>query len=671
MSVIVNRILNCRRGNVRKLFDLRLYKQSSHVPCSNNEWNKRNFITLQRFPEEHERFLVYRTSTNIAYNQDEPPRNVVGKLSEHRQMHKYLQESSNYTETIVPPIKSTFIVSADEVETIVNMNWTQESSLTCLNAMKKLAHYHLNGSCLLDEMYENILNNLTTKLSAFSDKEIHMLMPYLIVMNSKWLEMKPYASFTKELSKQCMQRFFSADIKELLFTIDAFYQLQLYSAQYMWRSLRKVASKMFKLSGKEMIQVLFYMSMCKAPNLQMFELECQLLEKLSEVSADELGIACRGFFMSRRKIQNSQLVEQIMEKVTNNVFTMQDLTLAAVMKQMRYSANLNIQDELNKFLVQFRSDMENRSLLLLMHVAQTMASLRVYDPVVMKHISDRLEKEFSTARLKDIERILYAICTISPSSEYRDACKRILDLLLSTYKTVRANEFMQHPKVIFHILTYLSYKKIYSEELLRFIFEPAYLINAHKNNMWYLTSDFLILACTVEIELPNYTGPLLNDELRTCLVKKFCARESVDEGYAYLRFRTELLYMCKEVFGPDVHFDYILPHYYISDVIIGFDEQNKCVPAQPILSEIPNGTIKRVPNIKWKILVPLSYHSRVMNHDEYSGPVRARLRQLQSIGYIPIPLYKVEWDKYESKEEKCSYLEKLVLEHEPVDYWKD
>ncbi|XP_076641005.1 uncharacterized protein LOC143352421 [Halictus rubicundus] len=671
MSVIARRILNCRRGNVRKLFNLRLCKQSNHVSCSNIEWNKRNFIAFQRFPEEYERFSVQRTCTNVAYNQVESPNNEDDRLFEHQRMHKFLQNSLNFTETMVPPIKSTFIVTAEEVEKIVNMDWTQESSLNCLNAMKKLAHYHLNGSCLLDEMYANILNNLVTKLPAFSDKEIHMLMPYLIVMNKKWVGTKSYTYFTKELSKQCTQRFFSSDIKVLLFTLDAFYQMHLCDAQFMWRGLRKVASKMFKLSGKDMVQVLFYLSMCKVPNLQMFEIECQLLDKLPEITPDELGIACRGFFMSKRKIQNSRLVTQILEKTSKNIATIQDFTLGAVMKQMRYSANLNIQKKFNELLVAFRSNMENNTLLLLVHVAQTMAALRVYDPVIMKHIIERLEKEFSTARLKDIERILYAICTITPYSEYHDACNRILNLLLLTYKSIRAHEIKDHPKILFHILTYLSYKKIYSEELLRYIFEPTYLKNAYKNNMWLMTSDFLILSYTVQIELPNYTGPLLDDALRTCLVKKFCARETVEQGFSYLKFRTEVLYMCKEVFGPDVHVDYILPHYYISDIIIGFDEQNKCVPAQPILSEIPNGTIKRVPNIKWKILVPLSYHSRVMNHGEYSGPVYARLRQLQSIGYIPIPLDKEEWDKHLTKEEKCSYLKKLVLEKEPIDYWKD
>lgn len=46
-----------------------------------------------------------------------------------------------------------------------------------------------------------------------------------------------------------------------------------------------------------------------------------------------------------------------------------------------------------------------------------------------------------TARVKDIERVIYGICTVTPITDYyRNVCQKLLNEIILTYKTTRANE---------------------------------------------------------------------------------------------------------------------------------------------------------------------------------------------------------------------------------------
>lgn len=45
------------------------------------------------------------------------------------------------------------------------------------------------------------------------------------------------------------------------------------------------------------------------------------------------------------------------------------------------------------------------------------------------------------ARIKDIERIIYGICTVTPTTDYyKNICHRLLNEIMLTYKTTRASE---------------------------------------------------------------------------------------------------------------------------------------------------------------------------------------------------------------------------------------
>lgn len=54
-----------------------------------------------------------------------------------------------------------------------------------------------------------------------------------------------------------------------------------------------------------------------------------------------------------------------------------------------------------------------------------------------------MKKEIKSARIKDIERLIYTLCTVSPPTEYHDACNELVNEIIHTYKTCRSEEIQR------------------------------------------------------------------------------------------------------------------------------------------------------------------------------------------------------------------------------------
>ncbi|KZC11723.1 FAST kinase domain-containing protein 5 [Dufourea novaeangliae] len=563
-------------------------------------------------------------------------------IKEHEVMHCMMKNSMQYNNTILPSIKAYAIVATAEIENLINVDWKSETALSCYNAIKKIACYYLHGSDPDVEIPSDIVFNLSNKLSSLDDKHIQKLMQYLIIVKNKLNNTKPYDRLIKQLSVECLKRFFCFNTPQMFLTLDAFYQLQEYNCDYVWRALRKLGSKTQKFSGPNIVQYLFYLGMCRVPDIQMFEIECCLDEHISEITVDEIGIASRGFFMSQRRLQNKSLMTNIMKKLETNINSISSISIGAIMKLIRYSDYCHIVPLFQELLVSLRPQIPNLQLYAVTHISHAMGSLRVYDEILMDNIITRIQQDYDAARLKDIERIIYALCTVTPYRKYHDVCHELFKPIALTYNTTYSQEIQYFPKTLIRILVFLANKNIYSEELSEYVLNPQLVHSIYCNNIRNLTNELLILCCSIKIELPNYKGPQLNDNIYNFIfLCKVHLQKHIKEILQMTKIINSLNLLQQEKLKIDVHTSHILPHYYSPEIIICFDKDNKLVPVKPILSDMPNGTIKRVDtddlqNIKWKILFLLSSKCEVLGQNGYIGSMYQKFRHLKAIGYTPI-----------------------------------
>lgn len=666
MNIVTRTLFSCNYDQVKTLV-LRLCKNSHCTPFIKDVWRSRTLVTLQKSSESYTYLLQSRRYANIAINASEEDRFTSARPYEHEMMHSILKSSMFYRDTILPPIKTKVHVTPEEIQTLDNKDWSSESPQVVFKALRTLTYAHLHELRFQQKTFDDILKASSSKLSELDDKEIQKLMQCLVVLNNFLKESSAYKVFINSLSAECIRRFFSANWSELLLIVDGFYQMKAWEANYVWRALRKIGTKPYKLSPKQVVQFLFLMSLCHVPDINMYELQCRLEESVPEISGDEVGIAARGFFMSEKKIHNKLLMEKIIKKVAETCWTMDNVTLAAVMKLIRYSDCCHCLGPLQDLFVSVRAEIPRLPLVCLTHIVHTLGGQRFYDKILLDSILERMKNEIKLARIKDIERLIYTLCTVSPPTEYHDACNELVNEIIHTYKTSRSEEIHSYKKSLPRIIVFLTFKNIYPRELIEYALEPTYVKNVHQHSIHNLTNELLVVNGSVQIDVPDYSGPFLENHIYNCLVKKFCRKSDVHERHSVVKLRTEIIFLCKEMLGLEVYNDWLVPHYCNTDTVLAFDEHNNSISAEPILSEIPFGSIKRVDSddlkkIQWKVLYPCTTVQRVTGHDGYIGALYAKFRQLRAIGYTPIPIHENQWTSYNTDSEKCNYLKQLIFQ---------
>ncbi|XP_076760973.1 FAST kinase domain-containing protein 5, mitochondrial [Xylocopa sonorina] len=648
-------MLNFKYNHAKPMF-LRLCKRSHNIATIRYKY----LVQCHR----HE-----STAANKINDIDSIESEIDNNLSEYKILHMMLQKSAFYQNTILPPIKASAVVTSREIEELYITDWSDKSAEDILHVIRKLTYCYLSGSRFEISLYNDILCELIKKLQSLQNHQIKVLLQCLIALKDVTSETLIYKSFINVLSKVCLTRFFSSNNEELLLISDAFCQLQVHNS-FVWRAARKLGSKCHNLSGKQLVQLLF---VYQGHVLNMFDIECCLHRRLQELTGNEIGIIARGFFLTQRSIRNKYLLKAIMERVSIFVPTMDNICIASIMKLVRHSRVRQI-DSLQNVLISLRSEVPKLSLKSITHIAQAFGSRHVYDEILVNNILKRIENKLNLARLKDIERILYSLTTVTPfTTYYNDFCRKLLNEIHSSYKTYRSTEIEIYPGSFIRILLFASIRNIYIQELLQRAFTPDLLQKACKNNLKFLTNDILFLHCNVKIDFPHYEGPLLGEKAYAYLAKRYSFDDSSLKIDSSLKLKTEIVFLCKDKLKIDMHADYIAPHYPFKEIVFGMDKDNNPVKIKSILSAMPMYSIKNVNNlkeIKWKILFLITSDTKVIGHNGYRGSTYQKYRQLKAIGYTPVPIFEEEWNSYLTEKEKVNHLRQLIYEEANLGFEK-
>ncbi|OAD57619.1 FAST kinase domain-containing protein 5 [Eufriesea mexicana] len=365
-----------------------------------------------------------------------------GVRPEHEIMHSIFENSVHYRNTVFPQFKIIPSITVEDITCLYTTCWSNESAKSILNALQKLAYCHLNESELELSYCVDILHSCTEKWKTWNNEQILKLMQSLIVLHKPLACVNNYEAFIKKLNNECLKRFYSSNTEQLLLLSDAFYQLNNITSDYMWRALRKLGTKPHKLSAKSLVHFLFLVTVpyIKIP-INMFEIECHLINCLDELTVDEIGIVAKGFFLYKKHIQNKQLASAIIQILIKYSKTINSNSLGSVMKLLRYSGSNHDVILFQKLLEVLCKEIPRLQLPCLTAIAHATAGLRLYDEILINNIYKSLGNTLHSSRIKDIERILFALCTITPETDYYvAACNKIINHIMLTYTTYKAPE---------------------------------------------------------------------------------------------------------------------------------------------------------------------------------------------------------------------------------------
>nr|XP_050850124.1 FAST kinase domain-containing protein 5, mitochondrial isoform X1 [Vespula vulgaris] len=592
--------------------------------------------------------------------------NSDGRITENQYARQYLQHSIHFNETIVPQRKVEVIVTDEEAEKLLNRNWSTVDTVEVVSAFRILSYNIINKSdddvneirykCILNALKENI-NNLTDNLL---QEVLFNLLPF-----QKYLQdTKSFKDLIKLLDRHCEKQYKQWSINKMFLIADTFYCLDVYkNSNFIWKLLRKMNSKLNKLTPKNLVQLMFFVNINRKTPLNMYEVEVILEEHLNDLSINELGIIAMGFFKSKTKIKNPKLIKAIINRLICEINKADDITISALLKLIRYSMKYDEMINFKMLLDSIIPILSKLNLQCLMHIIHVYAKVHMYTKPLLDTVITRMYNEIKTARLKDIEKLTYALNIFSVDTTHPIYDKIIEEITsrLSNDKT----EIFKYPWMYVSILRYLAIRGVFPLHLIKLAMDPSF-INL-RTDAYILGWEHSLLEYYLKIEKPEYTGPFLSEGILLTSTKRQWEIMQMNRKSMIDKIFTEIVYVLKEIILNDINLytGRILPHSVKNHVVFGLDEKQNFISAESILSKIPDINIKRIDdtfpkNVKWIVLVVVHYKHTIRETNEPTGIIVAKLRQLKHIGYTPILITGNNWLKHSNIREKKDYLLHLI-----------
>lgn len=642
----------------RSYLNFQTYK---YIPLANNFLA--NILTCQ----------VYGQFKTVITNSSK----IKKDLTENAHAHAVLESNPVYRATLAPKGCSveTEEISDDEFQNMTRKDWNSESAESVFSGFKKMLVFSSKKQHLVDEeTFDGVIKALTHKCSQLNDNDLIGILACL----REWPPAeKPYSKHYVELwnvvDKQCLLRMEKWDRNKLLFVADHWYLLNLGKiSEFMWHCTVRLSRRPEKLTSSQLVQCMFYINVRRKfpPHISVYDFEYSLQNCLDQLTLDELGILAMGFFKSEKPIRSQTLLTELMRRIINSVDTIHEITLAALLKVIRYSLEPTHAEILFILMDKLVPNINRVSRLCCTHIALLGTNIHLYHEGTMNEIVKRFVDEIESSRLKDLERLAFALSLYNYEHKMEPSIYKLIAKELC--RSERAQEIQQHPKCLSCCLHYLSLQKIYLNEEISKVLDESFIRAVYGKNNHKVGREILSLDMSVGLECPEYKGNRLEPKLRNYLAKIYT--DSIWE-YKDLtgkklsatdQILLEVISAAISVLGgrEKVHLGHLIPHRERADIVYGICAGGSAVDIPPSFCNLEIGTCKRppdVPNTKWYCIVVGGWNSYIRILNKPVGSMSSKLRHLQLLGYKPVVVPWFEW-KQLSIEEQERYLAKKIWE---------
>ncbi|XP_014484768.1 PREDICTED: uncharacterized protein LOC106749627 [Dinoponera quadriceps] len=598
-------------------------------------------------------------------------------MGENDYAHRLFLNSYKYAKSMMLRNTAHAEVSNEKAKELLEQDWSQKIGNELLSAVKKLSYnISYNDERIDEHLYKNAFVAMHNNHQKLNDQDLITLTRYLVPF-CQYLIKEPFCQqFYKQLNLECVKRFMNLSVNNMLALCDTFYEMaHSYKSEYIWYAIRKLGNKPQKLAPHHLIQVLFFLNVCRKLPINMYELEYHLEQCFDELTINEVGVAALGFFKTGTKIKSHWLLSRLMTRTIAELNYTDTVSIGAIAKLIRYSMQLT---EINKLkeLIDAIVPIESRlTLMTLNHIAHASTRVSLYHEELINTIIKRLNNELTTARIKDFERLIFYLTCFNVDPN-KSVYHNVIQELRAAWYTSRAQEIQQFPYVISRLLIFLSYVNLYPTDLIERVMASQFIHNMTTGKYYLVSQGYMVLDYSLQVEVPEYSGPFLREPLRDYLFKRYFLNFKSAESSRANILLTHVLQTCQEMFNntSDILVDQLLPHFMTRDITFALDEQNRLVSIKDYMSKFEPGEIKRISeedrkNIRWIVLI-MGYQGVLIKHTNETvtrlpiGLLAARIRQLAKIGYTPILVSHVEWEKCETQEERYNYIRQLLFQND-------
>ncbi|PSN43523.1 hypothetical protein C0J52_22635 [Blattella germanica] len=564
--------------------------------------------------------------------------------TENTYAYSILRKNEAYSNTLAEEFSVDELekITDEEFSVLTALNWCNESNENILSGLQKMLSYSCKNSLdISDERFDNITKALVEKISQLNDEDLCRILMYLnIFPPTPSITSHNFVDLWKAIDKECDARMKNWDRRKLFLVADYWYLLSLTSfSSFMWHAIIRISRKPDKLTPSELVQCMFYINARRRfpDRVSIYDFEFSLERCIDKLNIEELSILAMGFFKSKSAIRNQNLMIEIMRRIIDNMDTIHEISLTALLKLIRYSLLPTSYDTLLTLLDKVVPQIDRLSLLSLTHIALVGTNMQLYHEETMNKIVNRISNEIESCRLKDLERIAFALSQYNYEHKEKPSIyDRIAEEIC---KPQRLSEIERHPKCLPCCLNYLSIKEIYLEDQISKV----------------LSKDFLLTAYGLQTPPPP---PIIYTD------KVWQYDDLMNRKLSFTdKMLLDVFTTAQAILGDQkVHLGHLIPHRERADVIYGIHDDGSVVNIPTTFRNIDIGVCKKppdVPGTKWYCLVIGGWNSCIKNTNQPVGSLVAKVRHLQKLQYNPIVIPWYEW-RLLSQEKQEGYLYKKI-----------
>lgn len=336
-------------------------------------------------------------------------------------------------------------------------------------------HCRKSEECISNDKYKGIVRNIVERIPKFTDHEIiRLLITLKNVPPTRSAYTDNYRDIWETLDETCRSRVTEWKNTELLKYCELWTNLNLgRNSNFVFAALRKVARYLDRYPAKELVEFMFFVSICRK-NVEMLQVEKRMLEVFDDFSIHEIGVLCGAFFKSQTKIKSYALVGRIYDKLNKDINLVNEITLAGILKNLRYCSDVTHADKLDQLNALLANEVHKHSLMCSVHMALLGTNLQCYNQVLMERVVTRFIESIKEARAKDLERVVMAISLYNFKS--RDGSEQVLFAKIVEEIKLRAKEFGNHPKSLTSLVHFLTICGVYDIEILKSIMTEKFIL---------------------------------------------------------------------------------------------------------------------------------------------------------------------------------------------------
>lgn len=590
--------------------------------------------------------------------------------------HSVLERNPAYSRTLLKfseeEFKKKYVMSDEEFNNIISrLDWSCVTPNETFESFVKAGVYasrHLNVP-LSDSRFKHLSDGFVSKCKHLTDDQlIESLISLSVWPESESVLEENFLKVWKALDAQLLERSTKWDIEKRLYVIDVWYKLKLTRlSEFVFLVTMKLSRRILRFTPSQLIQTLFYMNTARriSPATSMFEFEHMLEQHVDKLSLEELGVAATGFFKSKNRIKSISLLINIIDRIINNIDNIPDITLAALVKVIRYSPKTQAATKIEELLDILATKMDSYGLLSNIHILLMANSLNIFHEQAITKTVNKFLQQPSEARLKDLDKITQTLSLfnfIPPSSP--DVLSIIVKELQSPE---RKPERDSYPRYLASVLYYLSLMKVYPVDLIEGVLKPEWIYKTYGKQKFIVDRCIPMLHYNVQLECCEKTLSTIPADALEYYCKrhsKFIPGEGCGKMSPYDRFLNEIIINTEKILGrKDMYLcSYLLPHFGRADIAFCLDDNNRPLPIPANMRNIPyfNGVIKPTKRGNWRCLYAAARSMHMMNRKKLIGEFCVKLRQLEILGYEPIVISLFDWYDL-SPEQKESFLKEKMF----------